>query len=100
MWSGLKGGKMNNLNTVQKYLSEEVKKVKDETMNYFYYNFKAEEGEETQRNTLNFLVGQYTSLVNTLKKVETLLEENNNNNEGQLLSKGTNPSTSYSNYEE
>ena len=26
--------------------------------------------------------------------------EENNNNEGQLLSKGTNPSTSYSNYEE
>ena len=68
-------------------------------MSYLYYNFKAEEGEELQQNTLNFLVGQYSSLVNTLKKVETLLEENNNN-EGQLLSKGTNPSTSYSNYEE
>lgn len=67
---------MNNLNTVQKYLSEEVKKVKDETMSYLYYNFKAEEGEELQRNTLNFLVGQYTSLVNTLKKIETLLKEN------------------------
>lgn len=95
----LKEKRMSDLNTIRKYLSEEIKKIKDETMSYLYYNFKAEEGEETQRNTLNFLVGQYTSLVNTLKKVETLLEENNNN-EGQLLSKGTNPSTSYSNYEE
>ena len=89
---------MNNLNTVQKYLSEEVKKIKDETMSYLYYNFKAEEGEELQQNTLNFLVGQYSSLVNTLKKVETLLEENNK--EVKLFSKDTNPSTSYSNYEE
>ena len=89
---------MNNLNTVQKYLTEEIKKIKDETMSYLYYNFKAEEGEELQQNTLNFLVGQYSSLVNTLKKVETLLEENNH--EITLFSKDTNPSTSYSNYEE
>ena len=89
---------MNNLNTVQKYLTEEIKKIKDETMSYLYYNFKAEEGEELQRNTLNFLVGQYSSLVNTLKKVETLLEENSH--EIKLFSKDTNPSTSYSNYEE
>lgn len=93
---------MNGLNTIKEYLTEEIKKIKDETMSYLYYNFKAEEGEELQQNTLNFLVGQYSSLVNTLKKVETLLEENNN--EVKLFSKDTNPSTSsaitsYSNYE-
>ena len=68
---------MNDLNTIKEYLEEEIKKAKDETMGYLYYNFKAEEGEENQRNTLNFLVGEYSSLVNTLKKVESLLEENN-----------------------
>lgn len=94
----LKEKNMNDLNDIKKYLSEEIRRVKDEAMSYLYYNFKAEEGEEIQRSTLNFLVGQYTSLVNTLKKVETLLKENNN--EGQLLSKDTKPSTSYSNYEE
>lgn len=67
---------MNDLNTIKEYLEEEIKKAKDETMGYLYYNFKAEEGEENQRNTLNFLVGEYSSLVNTLKKVETLLKEN------------------------
>ncbi len=67
---------MNDLSTIKEYLEEEVKKAKDETMGYLYYNFRAEEGEETQRNTLNFLVGEYSSLVNTLKKVETLLKEN------------------------
>ena len=67
---------MNDLSTIKNYLEEEVKKTKDETMEYLYYNFRAEEGEETQRNTLNFLVGEYSSLVNTLKKVETLLKEN------------------------
>ena len=90
---------MNDLNDIKKYLIEEKQKVTDEVMSYLYYNFKVEEGGELQQNTLNFLVGHYMSLVNTLKKVETLLKENNNN-EGQLLSKGTNPSTSYSNYEE
>lgn len=68
---------MNDLSTIKEYLEEEIKKAKDETMGYLYYNFKAEEGEENQRNTLNFLVGEYSSLVNTLKKVESLLEENN-----------------------
>ena len=67
---------MNDLNTIKEYLEEEIKKVKDETMGYLYYNFKAEEGEENKHNTLNFLVGEYSSLVNTLKKVETLLKEN------------------------
>ena len=67
---------MNDLSTIKEYLEEEIKKAKDETMGYLYYNFRAEEGEETQRNTLNFLVGEYSSLVNTLKKVETLLKEN------------------------
>ena len=67
---------MNDLSIIKNYLEEEIKKTKDETMEYLYYNFKAEEGEETQRNTLNFLVGEYSSLVNTLKKVETLLKEN------------------------
>lgn len=67
---------MNDLNTIKEYLEKEIKKAKDETMGYLYYNFRAEEGEETQRNTLNFLVGEYSSLVNTLKKVETLLKEN------------------------
>lgn len=67
---------MNDLNTIKKYLEEEIKRAKDETMGYLYYNFKAEEGEENQYYTLNFLVGEYSSLVNTLKKVETLLEEN------------------------
>ena len=94
----LKEKNMNNLNNIKKYLIEEKQKVTDEVMSYLYYNFKAEEGEELQRNTLNFLVGQYSSLVNTLKKVETLLEENSN--EVKLFSKDTNPSTSYSNYEE
>ena len=95
----LKEKNMNDLNDIKKYLIEEKQKVTDEAMSYLYYYFKAEEGGELQQNTLNFLVGHYMSLVNTLKKVETLLKENNNN-EGQLLSKGTNPSTSYSNYEE
>ena len=90
---------MNDLNDIKKYLIEEKQKVTDEAMSYLYYKFKVEEGGELQQNTLNFLVGHYISLVNTLKKVETLLKENNNNEE-QLLSKGTNPSTSYSNYEE
>ena len=67
---------MNDLYTIKKYLEEEIKKTKDETMGYLYYNFKAEEGEESQRNTLNFLVGEYSSLVNTLKKVENLISEN------------------------
>ena len=67
---------MNDLNTIKEYLEEEIKKTKDETMGYLYYNFKAEEGEESQRNTLNFLVGEYSSLVNTLKKVENLISEN------------------------
>lgn len=67
---------MNDLSTIKEYLEEEIKRAKDETMGYLYYNFKAEEGEENQRNTLNFLVGEYSSLVNTLKKVETLLKEN------------------------
>lgn len=67
---------MNDLSTIKEYLEKEIKKAKDETMRYLYYNFKAEEGEESQRNTLNFLVGEYSSLVNTLKKVETLLKEN------------------------
>ena len=95
----LKEKNMNDLNDIKKYLIEEKQKVTDEVMSYLYYNFKVEEGGELQQNTLNFLVGHYMSLVNTLKKVETLLKENNNN-EGQLLSNGTNPSTSYSNYEE
>ena len=95
----LKEKNMNDLNDIKKYLIEEKQKVTDEAMSYLYYKFKVEEGGELQQNTLNFLVGHYISLVNTLKKVETLLKENNNN-EGQLLSKGTNPSTSYSNYEE
>lgn len=94
----LKEKNMNNLNNIKKYLIEEKQKVTDEVMSYLYYNFKAEEGEELQQNTLNFLVGQYSSLVNTLKKVETLLEENSH--EIKLFSKDTNPSTSYSNYEE
>lgn len=67
---------MNDLSTIKEYLEKEIKKAKDETMGYLYYNFKAEEGEETQRNTLNFLVGEYSSLVNTLKKVENLISEN------------------------
>lgn len=67
---------MNDLNTIKKYLEEEIKRAKDETMGYLYYNFKAEEGEENQCNTLNFLVGEYSSLVNTLKKVENLISEN------------------------
>ena len=67
---------MNDLNTIKQYLEEEIKRAKDETMGYLYYNFKAEEGEENQYYTLNFLVGEYSSLVNTLKKVETLLKEN------------------------
>ena len=67
---------MNDLYTIKKYLEEEIKKTKDETMGYLYYNFKAEEGEESQQNTLNFLVGEYSSLVNTLKKVENLISGN------------------------
>lgn len=67
---------MNDLSTIKEYLEKEIKKTKDETMRYLYYNFKAEEGEESQRNTLNFLVGEYSSLVNTLKKVENLISEN------------------------
>ena len=71
---------MNDLNTIKEYLEEEIKKTKDETMRYLYYNFKAEEGEERQQNTLNFLVGEYSSLVNTLKKVENLISENEKEN--------------------
>ena len=71
---------MNDLYTIKKYLEEEIKKAKDETMRYLYYNFKAEEGEESQQNTLNFLVGEYSSLVNTLKKVENLISENEKEN--------------------
>ena len=67
---------MNDLNNVKEYLEEEIKKTKDETMGYLYSNFKAEEGEENQYYTLNFLVGEYSSLVNTLKKVENLISEN------------------------
>ena len=67
---------MNDLSTIKEYIEEEIKKAKDETMGYLYYNFKAEEGEENQCNTLNFLVGEYSSLVNTLKKVENLISEN------------------------
>ena len=70
---------MNDLNTIKEYLEEEIKKVKDETMGYLYYNFKSEEGEESQQNTLNFLVGEYSSLVNTLKKVENLISEKSEN---------------------
>lgn len=70
---------MNDLNTIKKYLEEEIKRAKDETMGYLYYNFKAEEGEENQQNTLNFLVGEYSSLVNTLKKVENLISEKSEN---------------------
>ena len=71
---------MNDLSTIKEYLEKEIKKAKDETMGYLYYNFKAEEGEEKQRNTLNFLVGEYSSLVNTLKKVENLILENKKEN--------------------
>ena len=67
---------MNDLSTIKEYLEKEIKKAKDETMGYLYYNFKAEEGEENKHNTLNFLVGQYSSLVNTLKRVENLISEN------------------------
>ena len=70
---------MNDLNTIKEYLEEEIKKAKDETMGYLYYNFKAEEGEENQYYTLNFLVGEYSSLVNTLKKVENLISEKSEN---------------------
>ena len=71
---------MNDLNTIKEYLEEEIKKTKDETMGYLYYNFNAEEGEENQYYTLNFLVGEYSSLVNTLKKVENLISENEKEN--------------------
>ena len=71
---------MNDLSTIKEYLEEEIKKTKDETMGYLYYNFKAEEGEENQYYTLNFLVGEYSSLVNTLKKVENLISENEKEN--------------------
>ena len=67
---------MNDLSTIKEYLDEEIKKAKDETMGYLYYNFKAEDGEENQYYTLNFLVGMYSSLVNILKKVENLISEN------------------------
>ena len=67
---------MNDLSTIKRYLEEEIKKAKDETMGYLYYNFKVEEGEKNQYNTLNFLIGEYSSLVNTLKKVENLISEN------------------------
>lgn len=67
---------MNDLSTIKEYLDEEIKKAKDETMGYLYYNFKAEDGEENQYYTLNFLVGMYSGLVNTLKKVESLISEN------------------------
>ena len=71
---------MNDLNTIKEYLEEEIKRAKDETMGYLYYNFKVEEGEENQYYTLNFLVGEYSSLVNTLKKVENLISENEKEN--------------------
>lgn len=67
---------MNDLSTIKEYIEEEIRKAKDETMGYLYYNFKAEEGEENQYYTLNFLIGEYSSLVNTLKKVENLISEN------------------------
>ena len=71
---------MNDLYSIKKYLEEEIKRAKDETMGYLYYNFKTEEGEENQYYTLNFLVGEYSSLVNTLKKVENLISENEKEN--------------------
>lgn len=67
---------MNDLSTIKEYLEEEVKKIIDETMGYIYSNFKVKEGEKNQYYTLNFLVGEYSSLVNTLKKVENLISEN------------------------
>lgn len=71
---------MNDLNTIKKYLEEEVKKIIDETMGYLYSDFKVEEREKNQYYTLNFLVGMYSSLVNTLKKVENLISENEKEN--------------------
>lgn len=71
---------MNDLNTIKKYLEEEIKRAIDEIMGYLYYNSKAEEGEKNQYYTLNFLVGEYSSLVNTLKKVENLILENEKEN--------------------
>lgn len=71
---------MNDLNTIKEYLEEEVKKIIDETMGYLYSNFKVEEGEKNQYYTFNFLVGEYSSLVNTLKKVENLISENEKEN--------------------
>ena len=71
---------MNDLNTIKEYLEEEVKKIIDETMGYIYSNFKVKEGEKNQYYTLNFLVGMYSSLVNTLKKVENLISENEKEN--------------------
>ena len=71
---------MNDLNTIKEYLEEEIKRAKDETMGYLYYNFKAEEGEENEYYTLNLLVGEYSSLVNTLKRVENLISENEKEN--------------------
>ena len=71
---------MNDLNTIKEYLEEEVKKIIDETMGYIYSNFKVKEGEKNQYYTLNFLVGEYSSLVNTLKKVENLISENEKEN--------------------
>lgn len=67
---------MNDLSTIKEYLEEEIRKSKDETMGYLYSDFKAEEGKENHYYTLNFLVGEYSSLVNTLKKVENLISEN------------------------
>ena len=67
---------MNDLSTIKEYLEEEVKKIIDETMGYIYSNFKVKEGEKNQYYTLNFLVGEYSSLVNTLKKVENLISGN------------------------
>ena len=67
---------MNDLSTIKEYLEEEVKKIIDETMGYIYSNFKVKEGEKNKYYTLNFLVGEYSSLVNTLKKVENLISEN------------------------
>lgn len=71
---------MNDLSTIKEYLEEEVKKIIDETMGYIYSNFKVKEGEKNQYYTLNFLVGMYSSLVNTLKKVENLISENEKEN--------------------
>ena len=71
---------MNDLNTIKEYLEEEIRKAKDGAVGYLYYNLKAEEGEGNQYYTLNFLVGEYSKLVNTLKKVKNLKTENEKEN--------------------